>query len=143
MGTALYQAAALTFEELGFLFSTSEITSEQASAASDGAVEVAFHGPFSGRIVLRVCGDILPMIAANMLGEEDASVEIQRDALGELANVVCGNALPMIAGHAEVFRLSAPQPVPEPVNLAAAAAQTQVGLEQGRADVALFIQESA
>jgi CheY-specific phosphatase CheX len=143
MGTALYQAAALTFEELGFLFSTSEITSEQASAVSDGAVEVAFRGPFSGRIVLRVCGDILPMIAANMLGEEDASVEIQRDALGELANVVCGNALPMIAGHAEVFRLSAPQSVTEPVNLDAAAAQTQVGLEQGRADVALFIQESA
>lgn len=142
MATALFQAAALTFEELGFLFSNEEVAPEQRIAEPDGVVSVAFQGPFNGRLVLRVCGDILPGIAANMLGEnEPPSLEMQQDVLGELGNVVCGNALPLIAGRTEVFHLSAPSIVYDSVTDAAATAQTQIGLEQGRADLLLFIDQ--
>lgn len=140
METALFQAAALTFEELGFLFSNETLAPEQGIAEPDGAVSIAFTGPFNGRLVLRVCGDILPAITANMLGEADSpSLEMQHDVLGELGNVVCGNALPLIAGNTEVFHLSAPNLVYDTVNGDNAAAQTQIGLEQGRADLLLFI----
>ena len=142
MQTALYQAAALTFEELGFLFPNEDLEPGQQAAAIDGIVTVDFQGPFNGSLVVRVCGELLPMIAANMLGEmEPPSAELQQDVLGELGNVVCGNALPLIAGREVVFRLSPPC-----VNASApawekAAAQTQVGLEEGRADVFLFVKE--
>lgn len=142
MPTALYQAAALTFEELGFLFPNEELEPNQQTAAVDGTVCVDFQGPFNGSLVLRVCGDLLPVVAANMLGEnEPPSVALQQDVLGELGNVVCGNALPLIAGREVVFRLSPPYvSAAEPV-WEKAAAQAQVGLEEGRADVFLFVKE--
>ena len=71
METALYQAAALTFEALGFLFPNENLAPEQQIAELDGAVRIDFRGSFNGRLVLRVCGDLLPMIAANMLGEDE------------------------------------------------------------------------
>jgi len=35
-------------------------------------VSVEFKGPFSGKLLVRVCGGLLPILAANMLGEEKA-----------------------------------------------------------------------
>lgn len=140
--TALYQAAALTFEELGFLFPNEDLEPEQRTAAVDGVVSVDFRGPFNGSLILQVCGDLLPTIAANMLGEaEPPSVALQKDVLGELGNVVCGNALPLIAGREVVFRLSPPCVLTAEPALEKAAVQVQVGLEQGRADVFLFVHE--
>lgn len=140
--TALFQAAALTFEELGFLFHNEDLAPEQQIAEVDGTVRVDFQGPFKGHLVLRVCGDLLPMIAANMLGEvEPPSSEMQLDVLGELGNVVCGNALPLIAGRTSVFHLSAPSIVYDKVAGEDATAQAKIGLEQGRADVLLFIEK--
>lgn len=142
MKTALSQAAALTFEELGFLFPNEDLQPEQQAAALDGAVGIDFEGPFNGRLVLRVCGDILPIIAANMLGEDGPpSYELQQDVLGELGNVVCGNALPLIAGRKEVFHLSAPCLLQDTAVGQEVAAQAQIGLEQGRADILLFIEK--
>lgn len=114
----LRQATASTFEELAFLYpedadardaiavdsSPSDADSPIASAAVD------FHGPLRGRLVLRVSARLLPVIAANMLGEQESQfTPLQRDALGEIANVVCGNLLPALAGADAVFRLDAPQ----------------------------------
>jgi len=40
------------------------------------------------------------VLTANVLGEEGTPDEsMQRDALGELANIVCGNVLPAIDAH--------------------------------------------
>lgn len=139
---ALYQAAALTFEELGFLFPNEDLQPEQQTAAVDGTVCVDFQGPFNGSLILRVCGEILPTIAANMLGEDDVpSVALQQDVLGELGNVVCGNALPLMAGREVVFRLSPPCILASEPTLESASAQIQIGLEEGRADVFLFVKE--
>jgi len=133
----------MTFEELGFVFTTPELSEQQRSAPTDAAVSVAFRGPFSGRMVLQVSKDLLPTLAANMLGEDEPPSERwQRDALCEIANVICGNALPVIAGAKEVFHLSAPQFIEgAPENGEKPAAEAHVGLEEGRADVLLFLDE--
>lgn len=136
--TKLYEAATLTFEELGFLLPTPEIDEQQLNAQFEAAVSVNFEGPFSGKLLVRVCGGLLPIIATNMLGEEDVpSKSLQYDALGEIANVICGNMLPKIAGSDHIFHVSAPEIVDDidipPV------AEAQVGLGIGRADLFLFV----
>ncbi len=67
----LYKAATLTFEDLGFLLPTQEIDEQQLNAQFEAAVSVNFEGPFSGKLLVRVCGGLLPIIATNMLGEAD------------------------------------------------------------------------
>lgn len=145
MGMALYQAAILTFEDLGFLLPTPKLDQDQQTAAVDAAVEVAFCGPFAGSLVVQLCGGLLPALAANMLGEEEApALALQQDAFREIANVICGNALPRVAGKQAIFHLGAPQLIAAaaaPVEGAAVLprAAAHIGLEQGRADLWLFI----
>jgi CheY-specific phosphatase CheX len=136
--TELYKAATLTFEEMGFLLPTPEIGEQQLNAQVEAMVSVEFKGPFSGKLLVRVCGGLLPILAANMLGEEEAPPKsLQYDALGEIANVICGNILPCIAGSKELFNVSTPKMV-ESIDLPPAA-EIQVGLGLGRADLLLFI----
>lgn len=143
METALFQAAAMTFEELGFLFVTPELNGQQRSALVDAAVSVSFRGPFSGTMVVQISRDLLPTLAANMLGEDESPAEhLQRDALCEIANVICGNALPAIAGSKAVFHLDAPQIVEGAMeNGKPPTAAAHVGVEDGRADVLIFLDE--
>lgn len=141
MEKALFQAAALTFEELGFLFPNSELEGEQKTASTDAMVGVEFSGPFEGKLLVRVCGNLLPTLALNMLGEDvPPPIALQHDALGEIANVICGNALPLIAGKTEVFRLKSPQLIPHDVGIhTSPTAAVELGLDQGRAEVMIFI----
>ena len=118
-----------------------ELSARQQAAGPDAAVSVGFRGPFEGRLVVRAFGGVLPTLAMNMLGEEEAPpAALQRDALGEVANVICGNLLPAIAGSREVFRLDAP--VPEGPEAAAPGApllsSAVLGLEDGRAEILLY-----
>jgi len=141
---SLSRATTATFEELALLFPEQELSPEQAAAPLDVAVSVEFRGPQRGRLVLRASSTILSSIAANMLGE-DASRErpLQRDALGEIANVICGNVLPAIAGVEAVFHLSAPY-VHEGVDVVSRGADEPTasimfGLENGRAEAVLYL----
>ncbi len=141
---ALYQAAALTFEELGFMFTTGEVDETQLASPIEAAVTVDFTGPLKGKLELRVTDGLLEAIASNMLGEDTPpSIEMQRDALGEMANVICGNVLPAVSGSQEIFRLSAPKVISlndvssgnsEPT------AAVNIGLENGRADVLIYLE---
>jgi CheY-specific phosphatase CheX len=141
---SLLRATTATFEELALLFPETEPSPEQAAAPLDVAVSVEFRGPLTGRLVVRVSQNILPAIAANMLGaEESKQLPLQRDALGEIGNVICGHVLPLIAGADKIFNLSAPvihdggilphrdhdQP----------SATVQVGVEEGRAEAVLYL----
>jgi hypothetical protein len=136
--TELYKAAILAFEGLGFLLPTPEIDDQQLNARVEAAVSVEFEGPFSGKLLLRVCGGLLPIITTNMLGEEKVpSKKLQYDALGEVANVICGNMLPAIGGSKHVFHVSAPK-VADIIDLPPVA-EVQVGLGLGRADLLLFV----
>jgi len=105
----LRQATISTFENLAFLFLEDDGAVAADETPPDAAVAVDFHGPMRGRLVLRTSSSLLPVIASNMMGEDEAQhVPMQRDALGEIANVVCGNLLPMLVGAEAVFRLDAP-----------------------------------
>ncbi len=142
----LRQATVSTFESLAFLFAEDECTEEQRAASVAGSVSVEFHGPMRGRIVLRVTESLMPAIAANMLGDDEAHlIPLQRDAIGEMSNVVCGNLLPLLAGTEAVFRLDAPQwrahnlPA-EDSRLGDAPISTVVlGMDDGRVEVQLFV----
>ena len=103
----LYRKAALIFEELGFLMPRSD----NAGISQDERVSaiVHFNGPFSGCLLVSLSPDMLSVLSSNMLGEADRSnTFLERDSLGEIANVICGNALPAIYGFEPVFHLDAP-----------------------------------
>jgi CheY-specific phosphatase CheX len=142
--TQLYRATVLTFEDLGFVIPSPDLQRKQKAAALEAAVSIGFHGPVQGDLVLAIGGGILPLMAANMLGEARVrpSVGLQQDALGELANVICGNVLPDIAGTESAFDLDPPRLLPaERVRRTAPPpnAEAHVGLGDGRADVYLFL----
>jgi CheY-specific phosphatase CheX len=145
LNRALYGATAMVFEELGFMLTNPDLEEHQVSLPAQTSVSVSFQGPLQGALLITVFGDLLPTLAANMLGEDDASERQQWDALGEIANVICGNLLPSIAGLKAVFKLAAPaarpgewQPDDEVWELGQRVAQAQIGLEDGRADVILL-----
>ena len=146
LNAELYRTAASTFEEVGFIFLLPEMDDEHREAGLEAAVSVEFVGPTSGRLVLAAHGGLLPVLAANMLGEDEPpSVSHQHDALGEIANVICGNLLPRIAGKTSVFRITAPRAM-DTEELAScmrepSAAEVQLPLEEGRADLALFMRQ--
>jgi CheY-specific phosphatase CheX len=144
MVQSLAQATTATFEELAMLFPESDLSPEQSAAPLDIAAAVEFRGPTSGRLVLQASSVILADVANNMLGADDSRPPaLQRDALGELANVICGHVLPLVGGADAVFHLSAPTlygsgelPTREHDR---PAASVEVGVEQGRAVATLFL----
>jgi CheY-specific phosphatase CheX len=137
----LFKAAASTFEDLALLFPSRELDELQREASLDVAVAVAFSGPFGGRLEVRVSAALLPVIAANMLGDDTAhDDQTARDAVGELANVICGNVLPAIAGSREVFHLEAPRGIDvAPAPGLPPAATADIGLDESRAEVRLYV----
>lgn len=141
MEQALYQAAVLTFEELGFMFPVERQPAEQLSQEASVCIGVKFSGKISGQVVLQIENAILPTIAANMLGADDLEFEreIQLDALGELTNVICGNTLPAIAGKQEIFRLSPPRTLMQTEINECPVAVAYLDVEENKADVMLYI----
>ena len=144
MVQCLSRATTATFEELALLFPEIELSTEQAAAPLDTAASVDFRGPMAGRLVLRASRNVMPLIAANMMGADQSRFQpLQNDALGEIANVICGHVLPMIAGADAIFNLAAPivhagESMPlrrddDPV------AHVAVGVEDGRAEALLFV----
>jgi hypothetical protein len=109
-----------------------------------GATSVRFDGAGRGRVVIAVSDTLLPAIARNMLGADAApEPRLQRDALGELANVLCGTLLPALAGPAAAFRLAAPDAI-DPAGAAPGgagerlAAAARFALDEGSAVALLF-----
>ena len=140
MTSALFEASAEAFEQLGFMLPTEENTWEPASIPPEHAVLVGFHGALEGRLVVRVYGDVAGMLAGNMLGDDHAPDAIHADAVGELANVICGNALPRIAGEQALINIDTPRPLrPPPQRQASPSARIGIGLESGWADIELFL----
>ncbi len=144
MALSLSQTTAATFENLAMLFPESVLTPEQKAEPLDVGVSVDFRGPLTGRLVLRASQCVLPAIAANMLGEEESrQIPLQRDALGELANVICGNILPIVAGADAVFHLAAPVVHAEDQRSSrdddAPEARVTFGIEDGRVEAQFFV----
>jgi hypothetical protein len=145
--TSLFKTGLKVFEDLGFMLPTLNLNSEQVNAAFQSGVSIHFLGPLMGDFVLEISGGVLPVLAANMLGEDEPPpLSQQQDALKELANVICGNLLPLIAGSEAVFDLGAPQIRNAPIDKnasQAAAAHQPIGLECGKAELWLFFPEGS
>jgi CheY-specific phosphatase CheX len=144
MVRSLSQTTAATFEDLALLFPDADLTPEQDAMPLDVTVSVDFRGPLTGRLVLRASECVMPAIASNMLGEDESKqVPLQRDALGELANVICGNVLPNIGGAEAVFHLAAPRVHSLGETLSrdedAPKARATFGVEAGRVEAQLFV----
>jgi CheY-specific phosphatase CheX len=132
--TSLVKAATSTFESLALLFPDEETSIGAEYLPLGAATSVRYHGPVTGRVVIGVTDALLPVLTGNMLGADSATdATVQRDALGELANVVTGNLLPLLAGGAAVFTLDAPQLLgAEPWS--PAGPETRLGLARLRMD---------
>jgi CheY-specific phosphatase CheX len=140
----LYAAAAAAFEAFAFVYAEPVEPYLGADANEDASAAVDFDGPFRGRLVLRVSGGVLPGLAATMLGQEEPPITpLQRDALGEVANVICGALLPTLGGPSAVFALARPT-VDIPWGTLIGSERTPVAmasldLDGGRADVVCYL----
>jgi hypothetical protein len=108
----LARTAGGVLERLAFLLSVPPEGGEGGAGLPRTRARVSFRGPFSGTLEASLSDDLLPLLAANMLGldgDEEVDPEHRRDALRELVNVVCGNLLPEIAGSTAVFHVGAPE----------------------------------
>ncbi len=144
----LMTAAVQTFEDLGMMLLNEELTEDQIDAKYEASVMITFTGPFAGRLEIKVFGEITEILAKNISGSEELSSDmLPLDALGEIANVVCGNVLPTIAGSKEIFHLTSPAPIDSEESAADSGldliADSKLGLENGRAEIKLFVDETA
>ena len=140
MEQALYKAAILTFEELGFMFPVASPEATEITSEKSINITVNFNGEFSGKIILTVENQVLPELAFNMLGDEtEADEEMLLDVVSEVTNVICGNTLPLIAGSEAVFDLDAPAKIEKEDFQDAPKAIAHLDLEEGRADIRLYL----
>lgn len=107
----LQRTASMTFEEFCFMFTNPEFDENEREIQVGKAAVVNFSGPFSGKLTVKADDDVIPLIAENMLGEDDPTEQQQFDALGEIGNVICGNLLPGLGGSKAVFNIDAPKVV--------------------------------
>jgi len=142
----LNDVAARAIEELGFMFPMPE--EDGFPGRPDIAVTVPFSGPFDGQLRLAVSKNMIPVLAANMLGlDDDESPDNLQcvDALKELANVICGNLLPHVAGPDSVFNLQSPvldsSDESSPVHAGAPSVGTsRLTLDEGAVELSLHVE---
>jgi chemotaxis protein CheY-P-specific phosphatase CheC len=97
LAVSLAAAVESTLETSAFLFPMLPDPTADEPLPAFATAEVTFEGACHGRLIVRCAAELLPMLAANMLGEDAApAAAVQRDALGEIANVICGNVLPAL-----------------------------------------------
>jgi len=95
----LLSATQSALEKTAFLFAEPGVAAACDGDPAPSAVfaTVAFSGSHHGAFSIAFPESLLPVLAVNVLGEEEAPDEAtQRDALGELANIICGNILPAL-----------------------------------------------
>ena len=143
----LGRVAEEVFESLAFVLPAFEEEQSAPPEAVDGtAASISFGGPFEGTLALIASNELLPAVAANMLGldfGEIPSQGVQRDAFKELLNVICGNLLPTLIGQQAVFDVGAAElladgAVPATVAGLPPLAATRLHLEAGWVELVLF-----
>jgi chemotaxis protein CheY-P-specific phosphatase CheC len=118
----LIEVTEMTCETLAFLFPMPPpedgVNLDDERYEERVGARVRFDGLFEGSLTVTVPREMLPALAANMLGlTPDGTTPDQRmDAVRELSNVVCGNLLPAIAGTEPVFSVSPPELCEDPTS---------------------------
>jgi CheY-specific phosphatase CheX len=138
----LFRKATLIFEELGFLLPYAETVDTRQKFSRRATV--SFYGPFCGRLVVSFTAGILTLLPENMLGGNGfISTSLNRDALGEIANLICESLLPEISTE-DFFYLDTPTvskghgPHGTGSDLIAAV-QVHFGAHSGCVEIAVFI----
>lgn len=159
LDSSLREAAVATFEQVVFLLPDTPPDEQQQARPVQAVATISFSGPAQGLLQVWACEGLLPRLTANMLGDESVSESLQLDALGEIANIICGQMFPHLEPLSSFQQMppsvavcSAAQPdqTTEPagtqtVSCAAAgaaaspAASVQLGLDNSRADIMLFL----
>jgi chemotaxis protein CheY-P-specific phosphatase CheC len=126
--TILESAAMDAFEDLGFLLADMEPPED---ARPLYGMRVAFRGPAVGTVEVWADEVLLEALLENMIGDDEpATLPVQLDALGEMANVICGNVLPSLEDPSAVFRLDSPTPTVGPPE-APTGPSVELGFEGG------------
>ncbi len=149
----LAHVAEETFGELAFMLVMPE--DELADNAPVSWAHIAcvdFTGPFSGKLFVAITGDMMEVLAANMLGlepgeEPPEGVKIE-DALKELLNVLCGNLLPIVTDDQVVFNIGGPEmfdgsAMPESIPQNILVGKKQMALDSGMTCLMFFVDETA
>ncbi len=143
---ALRQAALTTFGDMCMALPSVEMSVEQIESPFEAEVRVRFHGSVRGEVSVRLYGTVLDSLAQGMRGDNELMpTDLLRDALGEIGNVICGNALPLVAGEHGKYRLDPPRAAlanDPPLGGPAVQTKTQVGLDGGRAEVGIYLEEA-
>jgi hypothetical protein len=137
----LREAAVNTFEQLVFILPDTPPDEEQCSRKIAAIASIIFTGPASGILQVRACEGLLPRITSAMLGEV-SNATLQLDALGEIANVICGQIFPSIDPVAAFEQLPPTvRMLPDAIDKSQACpvAAVQVGVENTRADILLYL----
>jgi chemotaxis protein CheX len=141
------KVTAETLEKLAFMFASPYDPEDSTEENPDTGVSVFFDGPFSGTLGMKVSGEVLSEIAANMLGvddEDEITLDDKNDALKETVNIICGNILPAIGGKQAVFSIDAPKIIPEGEDVQVRdgeklVSDVKLSLDEGRCDLVLFV----
>lgn len=148
MEKELRSATIRAFEESAFLMPVMGAPLPDERTAPDAVVRVPFEGPLTGIFLLEAYGGLPAVLAANMLGADEApGLLAQMDAVCEIANVVCGNVLPRLSGSPKAFRIGAPELLCEWELVhwvrRPASAEVFVGFEEGGVWARLFLADQA
>lgn len=143
----LEQVTQDMFATMAFMFPSEDAP---AGAVADVQARLSFTGPMRGRLMIKVPGSLMAVLAGNLLGLDDGqpvAVEQQHDALREVLNVICGNLLPTLAGTEAIFDVQAPEilpstDIPDRLDGHVLSGRTAMVLEQWPVEVALFLEES-
>lgn len=142
----LREASIKTFEDACFMYLVPELKDEQKKLPLEAVAEVKFKGDSSGKLIVAASDDLFAAIAKNMLSTESPTALQKKDALGEVANIICGNVIPSLDrtskkgykifspkffGKDEIKKEESGSPL----------AQITLNLNQGRADIKLFVDE--
>jgi len=147
--TVLVCATQSALETTAFLFADAGLPADADAVEAPAPIvaTVTFEGARAGALSVAFPARLLPVLAANVLGEEDVpSDAMQYDALGELANIICGNVLPALDPCGK-YSLGPPSVVHGPVTLdqtgAVRVASGDLQLDGERIGTALWLRAPA
>lgn len=100
-----------TLANLAFMFTDNE-PADIAPDADWLEVEISYHGPVHGRLLVRCTRSFAVRLSANLLGIDATELEAElgaEDGLCEFANVLCGQLVTALHDTDDVFNLSVPR----------------------------------
>lgn len=142
LGQFLQAATERALKELCFAFTSDGPDIPESKLPEDGGSWIAFSGPAEGTLVLRVRGNVLGELVANMLGGDQPPTQSdRRDGLCEIANVICGHTLSEWQGGTAVFSVTQPQSFEGrlPPSVGELASRAHVPLDGGRVEVSVYL----